>query len=215
MIKVIVIALSAIWESIWRRGFGSDWYETKTILKYRTIIHLMNICFFLIPMLYWRLHNYSFKQTWYIWAVIVAIVAIVEGLFWSRGHGFAYDVGRHGDPDEKMIKRYEAVVYNHYFLTPLYKKLGLKLYGYSYDLFSMLFRYTLPTLLLIPFYKWYIIFMGVAVTFVYAFCWTLKEKGESPDIGPTQHAEYMAGFSTGLFLSWLCLNGFIFDYLCI
>ena len=191
----IVAVLFSAWESYWRRGFGGLWNDTP-IIENRALQHVLNSITMLL--LFW--YRFDIVPQWQKVLTIVYVIAIVEGLYWSRGHGYAFDLGRDGQPDEKMLKRYEKPLFNRFFLTPLYNLFGWRKYGYSYDLFSMALRYTLPCVLLIPVFSWHIVFMGLLVSPIYAFCWTFRER-ENARYGSTALAEWIVGAWTGLCLS--------------
>ena len=191
----IVAVLFSAWESYFRRGFGGLWNDTP-IIENRALQHVLNSIAMIL--LFW--YRFDIVPQWQKVLTIVYTVAIVEGLYISRGHGYAFDLGRDGQPDEKMLKRYEKPLFNRFFLTPLYNLFGWRKYGYSYDLFSMALRYTLPCVLLIPVFSWNIVFMGLLVSPIYAFCWTFRER-ENARYGSTALAEWIVGAWTGLCLS--------------
>ena len=191
----IVAVLFSAWESYWRRGFGGLWND-KPIIENRALQHVLNSIAMIL--LFW--YRFDIVPKWQKVLTIVYVIAVVEGLYWSRGHGYAFDLGRDGQPDEKMLKRYEKPLFNRFFLTPLYNLFGWRKYGYSYDLFSMALRYTLPCVLLIPVFSWRIVFMGLLVSPIYAFCWTFRER-ENARYGSTALAEWIVGAWTGLCLS--------------
>lgn len=189
----VVAFVLTCFESYWRRGFGGLWND-KPIIGNRFIQHVLNaIVLFLV---YW--YRFGLNQWWNC----IIVIAVVQGLFWARGHGFAFDMGRDGQPNETMLKRYEKPLYNRWLLTPIYNVFGWTKYGYTYDLLSMMFRYTLPCLLLIPVYGYDILIMGLIVSPIYAFCWTFREK-ENDRYGSTALAEWIVGATTGLCLGVL------------
>ena len=189
MLKVILFTL---WESYFRRGFGGLWND-KPVIENRALQHVLNIVAMLF--VFWYRLNENVL-------LIAYVVAVVEGLYWSRGHGYAFDLGRDGQPDEKILKRYEKPLFNRFLLTPLYNLFGWRKYGYTYDLFSMALRYTLPCVLLIPVFSLHVVFMGLLVSPIYAFCWTFRER-ENARYGSTALAEWIVGAWTGLWLSLL------------
>lgn len=189
MLKVILFTL---WESYFRRGFGGLWND-KPVIENRALQHVLNIVAMLL--VFWYRLNENVL-------LIAYVIAVVEGLHISRSHGALFDLGRDGQPDEKMLKRYEKPLFNRFFLTPLYNLFGWRKYGYTYDLFSMALRYTLPCVLLIPVFSWHVVFMGLGVSPIYAFCWTFRER-ENARYGSTALAEWIVGAWTGLWLSLL------------
>lgn len=172
--------LCGLFEAIWRRCFGSNGWDIK-ILKIRAVQHLigfLGLSLFLIT-------KYTLWQ-----AVLVA--GVMQALYWARSHGCCFDFG-HSLPDPK---RYEQLWYWDYIkkYIPV-----AQWYGYDCDYFVMLVRYTLPSILVgclllsIP-----ALFMGFALTGMYALCWIAYDFGWTKR--PTEIAEYLGGFITGLLL---------------
>lgn len=198
-IDFILAILSAIYFSIWRRGFGGAWND-KPFIENRFLQHILGgIAVF--SLVFIRFSSDSNNNYILIFKSLYTAI-IVQGLFWALAHGFGFDCGRDGYPDEKMLKRYEKVFYNKFFLTPIYNFFKWKKYGYTYDLLSMFLRYTLPCVLLIPVFGFEILIMGAIVSPIYAFCWSFREL-ENERYGSTALAEYIVGATTGLCLALL------------
>lgn len=214
---VIMKSLFCLFESFWRRWFGGGFDSKKyPILNERYIQHIcgalvMFLSLFLfcdfdkMKFLNWLIPNFV-ENHFQFWATIY-ITIIIEGLYWSRSHGPAFDMSRGGKPGKKMIERYKKEWWNKIceFFVP-----ENQWYGFGYDLLWMGFRYTCPLVLLTPIFGWNILMLGVLVTLIYGFCWSFYEK--CPKIfenkylnklyieGPTELAEYIVGFVSGYFL---------------
>ena len=172
--------ICGLFEAVWRRCFGSNGWNIP-ILKIRALQHLIG---FLVLSLF-LITKYNLWQ-----AVLVA--GVMQALYWARSHGCCFDFG-HGEVD---VKRYEQLWYWKYIKKIIPEKMW---YGYDCDYFIMLVRYTLPSILVgclllsIP-----ALFMGFALTGMYALCWMSYDFGWTKR--PTEIAEYLGGFITGLLL---------------
>lgn len=111
--------------------------------------------------------NYS----WQGWCVVVAVVCWLQFQFWSRGHGCCFDVGRDVNPTADTIDRYDDRWYDKVCskLLPNHK------YGFLYDFFYMMLRYTCPMIPMMIF-DWRYILVGLSISPIYAFSITLGER---------------------------------------
>lgn len=204
----------AIFEAFWRRWFGSDHWKYAW-MNNRFLKHLVNILVLTSCLFYFETYDGKLYELLkpYInegslrFIVSVYISIIIQGLYWARAHGPAFDMSRDKKPSEKIIERYKKEWWNHIceYLCPLEHY-----YGFGYDWLWMSFRYTFCLFLIVPFMGWSILFMGIIVPFVYGFCWSLfehKPELENNSIlkkihanAPTELAEYLTGFESGLFL---------------
>lgn len=175
----MVRILFAIFESGWRRVFGSGNYN-------RVILHIINVL----------------ATSLYLWdkdiplIKVAFVVPVFEFFYWSVGHGSAFDIGRDYPPSEKTITRYKKYFWNKWceFLVP--KKLW---YGFGYDFLWMMFRYGIPAVVVaIILENFWFSFSGIIVAFTYAVCWSLYDMGKIKS--PTALAEYVAGFFSGLLI---------------
>lgn len=172
--------LCGLFEAIWRRCFGSDGWNIK-ILKIRAVQHIIG--FLALALFLITRHN--------IWQALAA-AGLMQALYWARSHGCCFDFG-HGEVDPK---RYEQLWYWKYIKKIIPEALW---YGYDCDYFLMCVRYTIPSILVgtvllsIP-----ALFMGFALTGMYALCWIAYDFGWTKR--PTEIAEYLGGFITGLLL---------------
>lgn len=182
--------LNAITLSIWRRWFGGaniggDKYEDAFFNQrwFRYIIGLLVTGLFL----WYKKCNYF---------QIIGADCVLYFAMWGIGHGCAFDISRDGYPDEDMIKRYKKYFWNKWceFLVP-----KNSWYGFGYDFIWMMFRYTLPAIIIsIILLNPLFILSGVLVALSYAVCWSLYDKDKIK--APTELAELIAGFITGILL---------------
>ena len=130
-----------------------------------------------------------------IWRSVIASLCL-QFLYFCPAHGSAFDIGRDYPPSEETIKRYKKYFWNKLceFLVP--KKLW---YGFGYDFLWMMFRYEIPSIFVAIILKnFWFSFCGIFVAFIYAFCWSLYDKGKIKS--PTELAEYISGFVSGLLI---------------
>ena len=204
---ILYSLFNAVLESLWRRLFGGGW-KYLSILSNRFVQHILNVILFLLPVAFYHLHFESTKQNWII---AIWFTFWIEVRYWTQKHGACFDEGRGGDPTPEQIARYESMWYNRFILTPLYNLCGFKKYLFSYDFLSMELRYVLPLLWVVPLYGWHILWLGVSVSPIYAFCWTFYDL-ESKKTLAKDAAEYIVGFITGFVLTYLPFNIMPFVY---
>lgn len=148
---------------------------------------------------------------WKNWFLAVVVSCWLQFQFWSRGHGCCFDIGRGGRPAVSTLLRYNERWY-HIPCDWLFEKLGVAdyKYGFMYDFIYMGLRYTCPMIPMMIF-DWRYILIGLAVSPVYAFCWTLYEKEPwlRPHLSwlnaPTKWAEIICGgivFAGCYLLKW-------------
>lgn len=176
-----MIFLYSIFESFWRRAFGSGNFN-------RGILHLINI---LVTIFVLRYVDIS-------WIKVLFVVPIFEFIFWSLGHGGAFDIGRAGYPDEETIKRYERFFWDKWCKIIIPKKYW---YGMWYDYMWMLFRYGLPAIL-ISLILGNVLFSvaGFGVATSYAICWNLYDESKLKRLSATEWAELLSGFIVGFLI---------------
>ncbi len=139
-------------------------------------------------------------SSWQNWLGAAIVSCWLQFQFWSRGHGACFDIGR-GTPSEETIRRYNERWYHvptDWLFDEVFKVPGNK-YGFMYDFIYMGLRYTCPMvpMMLID---WRYILIGMAVSPIYAICWTLYERdpwifdNRIPFVnGPTNLAEKIVG----------------------
>ena len=108
---------------------------------------------------------------WEKWLVVSVVICWLQFQFWSRGHGCCFDVGRGGQPDAATLIRYNERWYHIPcdYLLPNHK------YGFLYDFFFLMLRYTMPMLPMMIF-DWRYILVGLSIAPIYAFSVTLEER---------------------------------------
>ena len=172
--------ICALFEALWRRCFGNSGWDIP-VLKIRAVQHIIGF----LGLFCCLITKYSFWQ-----AFIVA--GIMQALYWARSHGAVYDYG-HSEPD---LKRYDQLIcwkiFNKYIPVKQWC-------GFGCDYFLMMVRYTAPAILVgclllsLP-----AMFMGFCLSGMYALCWIGYDFGWTKR--PTEIAEYLGGFVTGLLL---------------
>lgn len=156
-----MILLYAILGGFARRIYGG-WLEAYKIIKNRGVQTIIMMSLFLAI--------YLPKYKWY---VALIITAWLQFQFWSRQHGVCFDIGRGEQPD---IERYNKYWW-HYPVDYIFKLLKAedKKYGFLYDFSYMTFRYTCPMIPMMIL-DWRYILIGLSISPIYAFCWTLYER---------------------------------------
>lgn len=180
--KRMIQLLYACFLSGWRRCFGSDGWDLP-IIKHRVIQHIIGALACFGVCLYNDYH----------WIQAILCSAVLQGLYWAKGHGMCFDYGK-GEVD---LNRYEKML-----SWRLIRKYIPEKYWYEYasDFILMNARYTLPAILMaVVLLKPQIAFLGLIVSGVYAFFWALYDVGLTKR--PTEWAEWIAGFITGFLLT--------------
>lgn len=212
---------SVFFYMFWRRWYGggykNTWLGNNRAIQCVTFI-LATIAFFFLEITIIDSELSDLPKI-----ILFLIVSLTSSLlfycqFWARGLGACFDIGR-GQPDEITIKRYNERWYH----VPCDKLLKDHKYGFLYDFLYMGLRYTMPMVLTYllgliplcfgfskPIFNIHIITIGLLISPIYAFCWTLYEnepwlfKRYWSVVGPTNLAEYLSGAIFGLFI--LTLN---------
>lgn len=185
--RILITVLYSLFSGWWRRCFGSDGWELP-VLKNRFVQHLIGF-------------TVGFLVLWYLgyhWFQSAVVMGVLQGLYWARAVGMYQDIGRAGQPDKKMLKRYNDMWYNK-FLNKWFSKCK---YSVIYDWCGLTIRYTLPALLIAFILGNYaFIVAGFCVSSIYSICWTLYDFKCLKKLGPTELAEILAGVVTGLLLT--------------
>jgi hypothetical protein len=177
--------LYSVFMAIWRRAFGCDGWDLP-ILKNRFVLHVLG---FLAT---FSLCMFSKGFNWYTSAWIAVWIQI----FWALGHGYAYDVSKSGQPDEKMLERYKKAI-GYKFLCKIFSK--EEHHGMCFDFILLAIRYTYPLLPICLFFNPVFMCLGLIIAslyLIYRFCPVVR-KIKILDV------EIWAGFFTGLFVSFL------------
>ena len=171
-----------LFEAIWRRCFGNDGWGIP-VLRNRSIQHIIGFLGASITLWVCGYH----------WIQIIACAGVLQGLYWAKSHGICFDYGK-GEVD---LNRYEKML-----SWRLIRKYIPEKYWYEYasDFILMATRYTLPAILMaVILLKPQIALLGLIVGGTYAFFWALYDVGLTKR--PTELAECVVGFLTGLFLT--------------
>lgn len=166
----------------WRRVFGGC-AENVPVLNNRAVQHTIG---FLGACVALWLCEYS-------WLQIVTCSAVLQGLFWARGHGEFFDFAHSLNPD---VSRYESVWWWKYVKKYIPEEM---LYGYSCDFVCMNVRYTLPAIVMgLILMNISLMFAGLVLCGVYAFMWACYDLQWTGV--PTKIAEFISGFLVGVLL---------------
>ena len=196
----LLAMLYGVWWGFLRRWFGGC-LGNYPLLKNRGIQTAVMILSMLLVMCKF--------ESWQDAFICVSLSLYLQFQFWSRGHGACFDIGR-GKPEESTIKRYNERWY-HKPIDWLFKINGADeyKYGFLYDFLYMTMRYSCPMIILGFISKWFL-FIGLIVSCVYAFNWTLYEKenwifNKLPSFCkiPTQLSEIIVGFVFGFVLFYI------------
>ena len=178
----MLAVLYGVFLGLWRRVFGG-WAEDIPVLKIRAVQHAIGFVGACVALWVCGCH----------WIQIIACAAVLQGLFWARGHGEFFDYGHSKKPD---ISRYESVWWWKYVKKYIPENM---LYGYACDFVCMNVRYTLPAVIMglillnIP-----LMFAGLVLCGVYAFMWACYDLGWTTT--PTKIAEALSGFLVGVLM---------------
>ena len=131
---------------------------------------------------------------WINFVMAVIVTCWLQFQFWSRGHGICIDVGDSTVVSENDIKRYEDRWYHKVcdWLFPNHK------YGYLYDFFYLMLRYTMPMLPMMIF-DWRYILVGLSIAPIYVFSNELAER--EPWVFEKKTWYWRRGWSLGEILS--------------
>lgn len=187
-------ALFILMQICFRRWYGgwcfigdkNSWYNTRTFQTIINCIVLFCFLFFLLGL------------SWYVTAITLAVV---QFLYYAKGHGAMFDLGRCSKPDIDMLERYKKQ-WGYKLVCELFPK--EQWYSYWFDFSLLLIRYTLPLLALV-WVKWWIPFAGIIAVSGYALGWHLQDKGSkflnnSFCNYATNLGEIFVGFGIGLML---------------
>lgn len=185
MLENSIRFLFPFFESYWRRGFGGLWND-KPVIGNRFIQHVLN------AVVLFALFFFGGRE----WYTAIYCAVVIEGLFWTRSHGAVFDFGS----DSPTDKRYDCW-YCRYILDKIFKPEYKATYWY--DCAGMIFRYTIPCLLLVPVLGWCAIFAGLIVTPVYALFFHLVRKVKVISGAYSAYAEIASGFLCGVIFAML------------
>lgn len=163
-----MLVLYFIYGAIGRVWFGGD--DLPKILQNRgvqTAYMLAGLISIYCP--------YPFNWLGVVLALIVS--CWIQFQYFSRGHGVAIDVGDDKDVTPDEVERYNdrwyAKVCDHIF-EKWFKRPNRK-YGFLYDFFYLMLRYTCP-MLLMTIFDWHYALVGLSIPFVYTACNKLQKE---------------------------------------
>lgn len=188
-----------------RRWFGGMFPDDKYKILGNRGLQTVFMCLLFLSIF---VHDYTSLGEW---IVGIVLTAWLQFQFWSRGHGVCFDIGRSGQPSADALIRYNERWYHipcDWLFEKVFKQ-ACKKYGFLYDFLYMGLRYTCPMIPL-AFIDWGFLLIGLAVSPIYAFCWTLYERETwiRPKHNwlnaPTKWAELVVGgiVYAGAYLIW-------------
>lgn len=220
MLQFLLSPFFGLIEGFWRRWFGG-YFEHHTVFPKwinkifesrgtQTIFNILFLtCVFMINSFWITTPLCSFLINLGIskWIIALIIASIFQFMFWSKGHGPAFDMARGGKPSESTIERYHREKWS-FIADKLIPEDHW--YGFLYDFVWMTARYTYGVIFIIPFlWSLKILWLGLIIASIYALCWTIQEKDNwvfkyflyNCVESSTNLAEIIGGFSVGLFLT--------------
>lgn len=177
--------LYAIFMGAWRDSFGKDgWglpiYHNRMVQHIVAFLGTSALCYFVKDI------------TWY-WTLWIALWIQI---FWAIRHGCAYDVGKGGNPNEDMLKRYKSMV-GYKFLYKIFPEEDR--YGMCFDFLLLTIRYTYPLLPICLLFNPIFLTLGLIIAslyLIYRYC-PILQKYRFCDV------EIWSGFITGLYVALL------------
>ena len=188
-----------------RRWFGGMFPDDKYKILGNRGLQTVFMCLLFLSIF---VHDYTSLGEW---IVGIVLTAWLQFQFWSRGHGVCFDIGRSGQPSADALIRYNERWYHipcDWLFEKVFKQSDKK-YGFLYDFLYMGLRYTCPMVPL-AFIDSGFLLIGLAVSPIYAFCWTLYEREiwirpkQNWLNAPTKWAELVVGgiVYAGAYLIW-------------
>lgn len=178
----MIAFLYACWMAFFRRCFGNDGWDLP-VIKHRVVQHILGALACVGVCLYNEYH----------WIQAILCAGVLQGLYWARSHGCCFDYG-HGEVD---LERYDQLWYWKYLKKIIPEK---EWYTYTGDFMLMTVRYTLPAILCaLVLWDIPVMFMGLVLSCVYALMWKFHDWYGLKN--PTEWAEWITGFTTGLMLA--------------
>lgn len=219
LIKTLLTSLYGVAESFWRRWFGGYFEHHQVFPKWlnkifesrgtQTVVNIILLTTLFMINNAWMttpLSAYLLGLGVNKWVLALAVASIFQFMFWSLGHGPAFDMSRGGEPTESTIERYHREKWS---FIPNKIIPEEHWYGFLYDFIWMFARYSYGAMFVIPFFwSFDVLWLGLIVAGIYAFSWTIYEKDSWVfKIYPydfvnngTNFAEVLSGFATGVFL---------------
>ena len=155
-------------ESIWRRAFGDDGFGLP-ILKHRIVLHILNVIVLFAFLV--GIKGFGYYEAGYC-------VIVIEGLFYSSTFYAGFDLGHSYPPSPEEIKAYGIIGR---ILEKIFPK--DKWYKKGFDFCFMTIRYTYPIVMIVYWFKLWILIIGLLVACSYAIGWRFKPFGLVTEFG--------------------------------
>ena len=180
MLRLLYAALMGAW----RDSFGKNGWDLP-IYKNRFIQHIVAFC---LTTTICCVNGLA----WYA-ACWIALWVQIE---WALGHGPCYDLGKGGEPDAKMLKRYKRML-GYKILCKIFPE--DKWYSFWFDFCLLDFRYTYPLLPICAYFNPVFMTLGLVIAAEYAAYRYIPflQKHRLLDV------EIWVGFTLGLFVAFL------------
>lgn len=222
MITIILSQVFGVVESFWRRWFGGYFEHHQIFPKWlnkifesrgvQTVFNIALLTLLFMSNQYWvatPICKFILGLGLNKWILALIMACLFQFMYWSLGHGPAFDMNRGGKPSESTISRYHREKWS---FIPDKIVPEEHWYGFIYDFIWMTARYTYGVLFIIPFvWTFKILWLGLIIASIYALCWTIQERDswifkyfpkESVETA-TNLAEFIAGYITAVFLMFL------------
>jgi hypothetical protein len=219
--KFILTSLYGLFEGIWRRWFGGYFEHHQVFPKWlnkimesrgtQTVVNILFLTCLFMTNTFWLstpISGFLIGLGLNKWVLSLIVASIFQFMFWSLGHGPAFDMARGSQtPDEKTIERYHREKWS-FIPDKIFPQEHW--YGFLYDFVWMLCRYTYGAMFIVPFmWSLNVLWLGLIITCIYSFCWTIQERDSWVfKLFPydyvncaTNLAEVIGGFAVGIFLS--------------
>ena len=184
MINLIKI-LYTLFMSWFRDCFGKGGYGLP-VLKYRMVQHILAFsATFLLC--------YFTKDLSWFWCLWVALWIQIE---WALAIGPAYDCGKGGKPDDKMLKRYEKMV-GYKLLCKIFPQDKWWTTGFDFCLLAI--RYTYPLIPICFFFNPVFMTLGLVISALYG----LYRSSDWFKQYRLLDVEIWVGFVLGLYVAFL------------
>ncbi len=140
----------------------------------------------------------------------ITLTCWLQFIYWSKGHGPAFDMATDKIPSQETKSRYEDMWGYKYVCKRIPYP---RWYGFLFDYKLLNIRYFLPMIPVGVIFSTIFLLIGLSTSPVYAFCWALyrEEKWFFDKLPkwcnyPTDLAEVVSGFIFGFGLSYACFK---------
>ena len=147
--QALIGILFVLFMGIWRSAFGKSGFGIP-VIKYRFVQHIIGFA---------GIFCFLFFARGFLWYIAAYVGIVILGLEMALGHGSAYDIGVGGYPDEEMRSRYQKTL-GWKICSKMFDEIDW--YGIGFDMCLFCLRYTIPLILVLPFFNPLILFVGAA-----------------------------------------------------